>query len=914
LIGLGRVGLLVVLCLCLALPASTTLATHRGNVTLETVQARPAPDQLAANYGNLPFRFEANQGQADSQVDFIAHSGSFTAFLTAGEAELVASGRATASTRPDSMRLRLQGADPDAVAVGVDKLPGTTNYLVGSDPERWRTGIPSFERVRYGDVYPGIDVVYYSGAHGHLECDYVLAPGADPGTIQLDFPGVQSTDLSAEGDLVLGTARGEVHLEPPIAYQTIDGVRKAISARYVWTDAERVAFEIGTYDHGRELVIDPVVVFATLLGGSGVSDIPTGLALDTAGNVYVTGSTDSVDFPTTVGAFQHMSPEARSGASNVFVSKLNPSGTGLVYSTYLGGTSEDLGGGLAIDGSGRVYVSGLTASGDFPTTPGAFQRSSGRDLGSTGGAACGHPFDNAPCFDVFATKLNPTGTALEYSTLIGPTFFGEGIPPDLPQIAVDSTGHAYVAGSTPSEKFPTTPDAFQPSSGGGLCGPEFDPLLCYDAFVTKLNLTGSGLMYSSYLGGSNHDFGRGIAVDATGSAYVVGSSQSANFPTTAGALRRQLGSRDAFVTRVNPAGTALVYSTLVGGPGFDTGTNIAIDGTGSAYIAGLTGTDFPTTPGVFQQRPPAQPVNVFVSKLNPAGSALAYSTYVGSGAPAGLTVDTAGHAFLTGATEADLPTTPGANRSGQAFLVQLNATASGTVYSTRLGGDAGLGVAVDRSGNAYVSGSTRAGFVTTPGAFQQTLRGLSDAFVIKVAAGPPACEIVALVPGPPAQVQVALHADRGLDRLLITQSTNVTVGLPSFTRGSIDTLLVTATKVDESEKAILALRATDVTGRSTTCGSVIATVGRGAGVQPVQIMRDMPAAESHVTIINATPGVGRIWLVVNSKLFKMTDLQDGETRTLDVASAMRAGSNNTIRVITLGLNGGSATVFVSDSV
>jgi hypothetical protein len=918
-VGVGRrVGLLVVVCLCLALPAPAALATPSGNVALETVQPSPTRDQIAARSENLPLQFEANQGQADPQVDFIAHSGSYTIFLTAGEAVLAARGGATASTQPQALGLQLQGANPAAVAVGVDELPGTTNYLVGDDPTHWRTGIPSFARVRYAAVYSGIDVVYYSGANGHMEYDYVVAPGADPGVIQLGFPGAQSTNLSDAGDLVLDTAGGAVRLQPPVAYQTIDGVRKAIPARYVQTDAERVGFEIGTYDPERELVIDPVVVYATLLGGSGVFESATAVAVDAAGNVYLTGSTDSVDFPTTAGAFQRTAPDVRLAASNVFVSKLNPSGTGLVYSTYIGGAGEDFSGGIAIDATGHVYVSGLTTSAAFPTTPGAFRRSDGGDQQVRSGADCGHTGFHEPCFDVFVSKLNPTGTALDYSTLIGQTFL-QGLTSDSPRIAVDSTGHAYIVGTTESVQFPTTPGAFQPAIGGEQCGSENDPTSCYDAFVTKLNPTGSGLVYSSYLGGRGQDFGQGIAVDANGSAYLVGWTQSATFPTTAGALQRQwAGARDAFVTKVNPAGTALVYSTFVGGSGFDTGSNIAIDGTGSAYISGITSTDYPTTSGVIQPRPSNRPVNAFLSKLNPAGSALAYSTYLGGGSFLGvdLAVDPAGHAFLAGSAGPDVPTTPGANRSGQGFLIELNATASGAIYATRLGDVEGsaTGIALDRSGNAYVSGFTRPGFVTTPGAFQRTPRGVADGFVIKIAPGPPACEIVALVPGPPAQLRVAVHADRGLDKLVITESTNVTVALPSFTRGSTDTLLVTATKVKQSDKAIVALRATDVTGASTTCDPVITTVGRGAGEQPFQVMRGVPAAESHVTIINATPGVDRIWLVVNSKLFKVTDLQDGEKRTLDVASAMRAGSNNTIRVIALAPNGGSAMVFVSDSV
>ncbi len=427
----------------------------------------------------------------------------------------------------------------------LEELPGKANYFLGNDPTKWRTNVPTYARVHYQDLYPGIDLIYY-GNQRQLEYDLVVRPGADPSRIRLGVQGADTLDVDAQGDLVLHTAGGDIRQRKPAAYQEIDGMRQEISGGYVLKGSHTVGFEVGAYDASRPLVIDPVLFYSTYLGGSS-DDFGSGIAVDSSGDAYVTGYTLSTDFPTTVGAFQ-TTHAADGGLDDGFVTKLNPTGAALVYSTYLGGSSDDFGFGIAVDSSGDVYVTGYTLSTAFPTTVGAFQMT------------------NAGGYDGFVTKLNPTGAALVYSTYLGGSSddFGRGI-------AVDAAGSAYVTGYTYSTAFPTTVGAFQTTHAADSGR--------NDAFVTKLNPTGAGLVYSTYLGGNSFDVGLGIAVDALGSAYVTGGTQSTNFPTTTRAFQTTFGGGvvDGFVTKLNPAGSMLDYSTYLGGTGLDTGFGIAVD-------------------------------------------------------------------------------------------------------------------------------------------------------------------------------------------------------------------------------------------------------------------------------------------------------------------------------------------------
>jgi type IV secretory pathway TrbF-like protein/cold shock CspA family protein len=496
------------------------------------------------------------------------------------------------------------------------------------------------------------------------------------------------------------TRFGEVKLAELRVYQ---GDRE-IGGRFV----ERPGgwgIEVGSYDPTRLLVIDPLV-YSTYIGGSS-ADYGYAIAVDGSGNAYVTGETYSTDYDVTPGAFQ-----TNGGGAEVFVTKLSATGTALVYSTYIGGISYDVGRAIAVDGSGNAYVTGYTWSTDYDVTPGAFQTT------------------KEGWYDVFVTKLNATGTALVYSTYIGGSDNDVGYA-----IAVDGSGNAYVTGYTESTNYDVTPGAFQTTYGGGV-----------DVFVTKLNATGTALVYSTYIGGSWYDEGNGIAVDGSGNAYVTGGTGSIDYDVTPGAFQTTNGGgADVFVTKLNATGTALVYSTYIGGSGNEVGRGIAVDGSGNAYVTGYTeSTNYDVTPGAFQTTNGGG-ADVFVTKLSATGTALVYSTYIGGSGNdygRGIAVDGSGNAYVTGYTgSTDYDVTPGAfqttNGGGRdVFVTKLNGAGTALVYSTYIGGsgdDVGYAIAVDGSGNAYVTGYTEStNYDATPGAFQTTKEGRWDVFVTKV--------------------------------------------------------------------------------------------------------------------------------------------------------------------------------------
>jgi Beta-propeller repeat len=662
-------------------------------------------------YGKLPMRFEANAGQTDAQVKFISRGNGYNLFLTPTEAVLALRNETPVSgaDQRSVVRMKLIGANSAPKVLGVDTLPGKSNYFIGNDPSRWRSNVPSYSQVRYSSVYPGIDLIYY-GNQQQLEYDFVLSPGADPNTIGLVFDGADRMEVDAEGDLILHIEGGELRHRKPVTYQEMNGRRREIASRYVLRGGQQVGFEVAAYDPARPLVIDPVLVYSTYLGGTG-ADSAQGVTVDARGNAYITGYTFSPDFPT---ADPLQPAPGGSMASDVFVTKLNANGSALVYSTYLGGNGTEQGLDIAIDREGNAYLTGYTSSRDFPTM---------------------NPLQ--PAFagfqDVFVTKLNPAGSALIYSTYLGGNLLEQGHG-----LAIDRQGNVYLTGFTLSSDFPTM-NPLQPALSNSQ-----------DAFVAKLNSAGSALVYSTYLGGSDGDNSIDIAVDRHGNVYLVGLTFSIDFPT-ANPLQPRLGdsgparSGDAFVTKLDASGTALIYSTYFGGNSQDIGTGIALDVRDNVYMTGSTiSTNFPTMN-------PLQPSlglgnAAFVAKLDRSGSALHYSTYLGgSGADegTGIAVDARGNAYVTGRTNAtDFPTlnpvqpTP-VPPSFNAFLSKLKADGSGFVYSTLLGGsglDLGGGIALDIRGNAYVVGSTSsADFPTTPEAFQTELRGvMDDAFITKV--------------------------------------------------------------------------------------------------------------------------------------------------------------------------------------
>ena len=656
-----------------------------------------APQVLEA-YGKLPLSFEANQGQTDPNVKFLARGAGYTLFLT-GDAAILSLHREQETA---VLRMTLEGANTAARMTGADVLPGKSNYFSGSDRTRWLTNVPTYGAVKYSGVYPGIDLVYH-GNQQLLEYDFVVAPGADPGAIDIRLGGASKLRVNREGTLVIGLGASEVIERAPVVYQDIGGRRRTVAGRYVLRGKDRVGFRVAEFDRSQPLVIDPTLVYSTYM----THTYPAG-TVDALGNVYVSGVSFDGFLPTTPGAFQ-----TAAGEGSAFIAKLNPSGSGLVYSTYLGVCCADASA-IAVDASGNAYVTGFVQTADFPTTPGAFQSCSYTGYANN---------------DAFVTKLNATGSALLYSTCLG----GASNLDWGNSIAVDSEGSAYVTGFTHSADFPTTRGAYETTYRGGDT----------DGFITKLNAAGLPV-YSTYLGGSDQEYNFGIAVDGQSNVYVTGFTCSSDFPTTPGALQPTSSEGcKAFVTKLDVTGSAPVYSTYVGA---GVGSGIAVDALGNAYITGSAEPGFPTTPGAFQTTAVGY-YRAFVSKLNATGSVLVYSTYLsGSYVDIGLgiAVDSSGSAYVTGrAASTDFPTTPDAlqaSGSHNAFFSKLNATGSVLLYSTYLGGPAeseGRSIAIDPSGSAYVIGLAGSGFPTTPGAFEATYSDVgSVGFVSKFSFSP----------------------------------------------------------------------------------------------------------------------------------------------------------------------------------
>ena len=625
------------------------------------------------------------------------------------------------------------------MVTGEQKLTGTVNYFIGNRPAQWHSGIETYGRVRYEGVYPGIDLVYY-GSQRQLEYDFVVAPGRSAEAIRLSLAGGRLR-LDRDGNLAVTVKNGQVFfLKPAIYQEATGGKRRPVEGGFALVGPATVRFSLGAYDHSKPLVIDPILTYATYLGGSG-HDEANAIAVDGSGNAYIIGETASTDFPTTTGAYQGSHASTANGSYDVYVAKLNASGAALIYATYLGGSAGDYGNAIAVDSAGAAYVTGTTYSTDFPVSTGAFQ---GKSAGQFSSIA-----------SVFVSKISPDGTALAYSTYLGGkgTKNGEGGH----AIAVDSNGDAYVTGGTDSTDFPTTTGAYQTKN-----------LASYgrnNAFVTELNSGGSALVYSTYLGGSYADIGMGIAVDSSGNAYVTGQTQSSDFPFITGSFQAknngyQVGNPNGFVTKLNPAGSAPVYSTYLGGSGTnyggDYGLAIALDSADDAFVTGVAySTDFPVTTGVFQgaNKNTTKHGNAFVTEINPGGTALVYSTYLGGSGSlnygdygSGIAVDASGDACVTGtAYSTDFPVTMGAdqpqnkganNQNQTAFVTKVNPAGTALAYSTYLGGsgsDNGGGIALDSSGNAYVDGTTYSGdFPATTGALQTSRKGVTDGFVAEL--------------------------------------------------------------------------------------------------------------------------------------------------------------------------------------
>jgi Beta-propeller repeat len=728
-----------------------------GSATLRTRSKMPSVPQAAALLGpatvkqsavvraslaTLPLAFEANQGQTDPQVKYMARGSGYTAFFTASDTVFALhSSSPTSKTRisrnqPPSdadqksakknqtaaVRMRLLDSNPHPRITADSQLPGRSNYFIGNDPSQWHANVPQYARISYRDVYPGINMAYY-GAQKQLEFDFIVAPGASPAPIRLGVSGANRIATDKAGNLILSSSAGEVLLHKPIAYQRKDGSRNPVDSRFVLQARNQVTIELANYDHTRELVIDPSVSYATYLGGTAEDD-GNAIAIDSSGNAYVTGQTKSTDFPTKSALYG-----TNKGGFDVFVTKLSGA-TGslgsLVYSTYIGGTGDDSGNAIALDASGNIFVAGGTKSSDFPTQ-GAYQSTL---KGAT---------------NAFVLELNSTGSTLMYSTFLGGT--GTDVASGL---ALDSGGNAYVVGSTTSTDFP--PQNPLPSQTGG-------------GFVTELNSSGNALVYSTYLGAGTNDFAAAVAVDGSGDAYVTGASNSPTFKTTPGVVQPACGTDgncngalyDAYVSVIKAGGGSFVYSTFLGGGKSDQGLGIAVDSAGDAYVTGLTqSSDFPTKNPIHSSLGGLQ--DAFVTELNPTGSApLVYSTYLGGSntdGGAGIAIDVNKNVYVTGQTAStDFPVSANATQStsgggNDAFVAEINSAGSQITFATYLGGalnensrSSGSNfspvgaIAVDSAGaNIYVAGNTMSSdFPKTSGANQTTIGspGIFDAFVAK---------------------------------------------------------------------------------------------------------------------------------------------------------------------------------------
>ncbi|MBI5605785.1 MAG: SBBP repeat-containing protein [Deltaproteobacteria bacterium] len=658
--------------------------------------------------------FILNQGQvADENVRFYARTFRGNFFVTkSGEMgyclpfseakpEAGTKGPSPEDLQVHTIKEKLLEASP-APPQGRDPSQTRVSYFLGNDPAKWQTHLPVYNQISLGEVYPKIDL--HLVAHGNkVEKIFTVRAGGDPQDIKLAIESAGALKINPRGELEICFGQKMARFSKPIAFQEKNGKKEYVQVAY-GLDKDSYGFKVGMYDRSLPLTIDPTfsLVYSTYLGGNGeLGESGEGIAVDNSGNAYITGFTSSSSFPT-----QSPIQGTFNGGWDVFVAKINPSGSVLVYSTFLGGSGYDYGYGITVDSSGNVYVTGQTDSGDFPIQnpiQGTF----------SGG------------WDVFVTKIDPTGSALVYSTYLGGSGedWGKGI-------AVDNAGNACVTGQTNSNDFPIQ-NPIQGTFGGG-----------WDAFITKIDPTGSVLVYSTFLGGSGEDWGNGIALDPSGNAYIAGETNSADFPVHNPIQGTLAGSWDAFLIKINPSGSAPVYSTFLGGSAEDHGNGIAVDGADNAYVTGYTtSNDFPTLNPI--QGSAGGSYDAFISKINPAGSALVYSTYLrgwGEDWGKGITVDSAGNAYVTGYTDSiDFPTLnpiQGALAgSWDAFIAKINPAGSALVYSTYLGGsddDRGYGLAVDPGGNVYVTGYTVSSDFPTQNPIQGTNGGNKDVFILKI--------------------------------------------------------------------------------------------------------------------------------------------------------------------------------------
>ena len=781
-----------------ALRAVTALAILSISFGLGWPCAAAAANRPEAKFLSVPLSFEPNQGQLASPVQFVTRGSGYALFLAPGNVVLNLERQQPQAASVDTLRMSLIGASSQANAVGLDRQPGVVSYFIGNDPKNWRSGIPTYGKVEYPQVYPGVDLVFY-GNQRQLEYDFVVAPGADPSSIAWRIDGARAS-VDAKGNAVLRAPNGPATFQKPVLYQ-MDGDKKIRVEGWYAVAGEQIRFRLGSYDHSRALIIDPVLSYASYLAGTGDDRIgvPTGpgvaqagasqaLAVDSAGSVYVTGSTYSLDFPTK-NPYQSAPPAKQVPPgewTSAFVTKFSPDGGSLVYSTYLGGNGADRAYAIAVDSSGSAYVTGQTGSPNFPITPGAYQT-----------VCAPFPYNSGPptppgnCnssdWNVFVTKLNPAGTALMYSTFLG----GYGNWAQGWAIAVDSAGRAYVGGietDTCSDKLLYSFPSCFPTTGGAVIGgsqptggdPQF-------AFVAVFDPTGAHLLYSTLYGDLNFKcingcggdtYATSIAVDQNGYFYLVGETRAGSLPTTAGVIQPIGGGLDpnkvylqswrGFIAKFNPVtsagGVTLAYATYLGGQTANTGdylSGIAIDSASNAYVVGYTNSkDFPVTSGAYGTvcGTNGTCAAAQVTKLNPYGTSILWSTFVGGSKSDGsdtlfftgpIQLDGKGNIYIVGQAGPTFPLfnpVEPAVKDGamQVLVAELDPTGSNLLFASRIGSgniatatSYPAGLAVDSAGDIYLAGNTIGpGLITTPGAFQTTANPSTccyHGFVAKIA-------------------------------------------------------------------------------------------------------------------------------------------------------------------------------------
>jgi len=687
--------------------------------------------KLEAGFGKIPLYFVANKGQMDKRVDYYVQGKDKSIYFSPGGVTIVLASPAERWV----VKLEFVGADRHVRPLGQDETGAVISYFKGN-PENWHTGLPTYSRLVYRNLWPGIDLVY-SGTVDKLKYEFVVQPGADTSRIKLACRGASKVVLDEGGRLEIRTPLGNLHDDEPVAYQEVDGKRVDIPMDFTLEErsSEETApegpdqepysrscafsFEVGEYDRSLPLIMDPaVLVYCGYIGGSS-QDGGNSIAVDGSGNAYVTGFTGSTSgtFPETVGPdFTHNSGD------DAFVAKINASGTSLVYCGYIGGSGDDVGRGIAVDGSGNAYVTGETQS-----TQAMFPETVGPDLTHNGGT-----------YDAFVAKVNSSGTSLVYCGYIGGSNNDYGFG-----IAVGGSGNAYVTGRTYSTEttFPET------------VGPDLTHNGSWDAFIAKVNAAGTGLTYCGYIGGSDWDDGLGIALDESGNAYVAGhtGSTAATFPEAVGPdLTHNGGTYDAYVAKVNASGTGLVYCGYIGGSETDYGQSIAVAGSGTAYVTGFTRSmeaTFPDTVGPDLTHNGGS--DAFVAKVNASGTSLVYCGYIGGSGDDwgyGIALDGSGNAYVIGqtsSTEATFPETGGPDLTynggtSDAYVAKVDSSGTGLVscgYIGGSGGDYGYGIALDGSGNTYVIGRTSSSEATFPETVGPDLTfnaGMADAYVAKI--------------------------------------------------------------------------------------------------------------------------------------------------------------------------------------